>query len=395
MISTLALKSCNQNLYNQKFLIRKEFKFKKLPVIVRMLIIQLMDPAERFVLSFTSKRMEIELMLARRQSYEPVLNFYDGYSLIELEEDNGLNIRCCGEELKIDEMRLYSKHGTIVENTAEAFHRLQNTTKCRKIHFVLHVARIELSFLVELFSNFELESWSKLSLVGREIEAESVNFVLNTPTFDKHFWFLNANMPVDFRHVNAFKFRSNDYEDARWVRMEDLLEMKNVENVSLNKTIFTSSDIQNYITHWINSENDLFEYMHIGTDRDIELGGVLDDLVVLEHLNEPGSIFFVLAKCPSRAYPLLAISCAFNLVVLSAWRQEEVFNSRYGEGFQMYENTYKKLEVLEKKNTLERKMELEETDSAERKKMSKELEVLNEKISRLGVYFHNGRAVTN
>ncbi|KAF1763829.1 hypothetical protein GCK72_003775 [Caenorhabditis remanei] len=317
-----------------------------------MLIIHLMDPAERFALSLTSKRMEIELII-------------------------------------------YSKHGTIVENTAQAFHRLQNTTKCNKIHFVLHVAQIELSFLKELFSNFELQSWCKLSLVGRKIEAESVNFVLNTPTFDKHFWFLNVDMPVDFRHVNAFKFRSNDYEDARWARMEDLLEMKNVENVSLNKTRFTSSDIQNYITHWINNENDLFEYMQIRTDGDIELGGVLDDLVVLEHVIEPGSIFFVLAKSPSRAYPLLAISYAFNLVILSAWRQEEVFNSRYGDGLQKYENTYEKLKVLERKNTLEREMELEETESAERKKMSKELEVLNEKIWRLGVYFLNGKAVTN
>ncbi|KAF1760151.1 hypothetical protein GCK72_008397 [Caenorhabditis remanei] len=384
-----------QILFDPKFLIRKEFKFKKLPIIVRMLIIQLMDPAERFVLSFTSKRMEIELMLARRQSYEPVINFHDGYSLFELEEDNSLEIRCSGEEFKIGEMRIYTKHGTIVENSVEAFHRLQNTTRCTKIHFILHVARIELSFLEELFSNFELQSWCKLSLAGREIEAESVNFVLNTPIFDKHFWFLNADMPVDFRHVNAFKFRSNDYEDARWVRMEDLMEMENVENVSLNRTRFASNDIQNYITHWINSENDLFEYMKIGTERDIELGGVLDDLVVLEHVNEPGSIFFVLARSPSRVYPLLAISYAFNLVILSAWRQEEVFNSRYGDGCQKYENTYEKLKLLERKNTLEREMQLEETDSAERRKMSKELEVLNEKIWRLGVFFLNGKAVTN
>ena len=71
------------------------------------------------------------------------------------------------------------------------------------------------------------------------------------------------------------------------------MEMENVENVSLNRTRFASNDIQNYITHWINSENDLFEYMQIRTDGDVELGGVLDDLVVLEHVNEPGSIFFV------------------------------------------------------------------------------------------------------
>ncbi|EFO95881.1 hypothetical protein CRE_14976 [Caenorhabditis remanei] len=213
--------------------------------------------------------------------------------------------------------RIYTKHGTIVENSVEAFRRLQNTTRCTKIHFILHAARIELSFLEELFSNFELQSWCKLSLAGREIEAESVNFVLNTPIFDKHFWFLNADMPVDFRHVNAFKFRSNDYEDAR------------------------------------------------------------------------------LARSPSRVYPLLAISYAFNLVILSAWRREEVFNSRYGDDFQKYENTYEKLKVLERKNTLEKEMELEETDSAGRRKMSKELEVLNEKIWRLGVFFLNGKAVTN
>ncbi|EFP11546.1 hypothetical protein CRE_28885 [Caenorhabditis remanei] len=334
MLSTLALKYCHQILYDPKFSIRKEFKFKKLPIIVRMLIIQLMDPAER----------------------------------------------------------LQYKKGTLIGNTAMAINKISNIFNMNGLGIQFVAATPSLEFVNKLFSNDTFKtSWNKITLDGCVFNAEIVNFFLNMADGRKEVQIFNSDMPLDFKHENAFKFQTNDYDDARWVTLSDMLNIKGVENVTLDKTKLTSDEVRHFIDSWINCPDDMFLWMKIRAMEIVQLEGLFNELVVLEHDMNPFNIVYsTLAKSTSRAYKLLLIQHSLGAVGLSAWKPYDNA-ARSGNIQEKYKNVYEIMELLEKEKTLEKEFE-ETTDATKQREYRDQIQKLERKIHELGVVYRDGRA---
>ncbi|EFP11594.1 hypothetical protein CRE_28881 [Caenorhabditis remanei] len=334
MLSTLALKYCHQILYDPKFFIRKEFKFKKLPIIVRMLIIQLMDPAER----------------------------------------------------------LQYKKRTLIQNTALAINKMSDVFKMDGLEMVFTKVTPSLIRLKDIFSNDTFKSsWNKITLHEIVFNSKIVNFFLNMADLRKEFHIFGCDMPLDFKHENAFKFRTNDYGDARWVTLSDMIKIRGVENVTLGRTTLTSNNVRRFIYRWINCQEDMFLWMQIRAMEIIQLEGLFNELVVLEvNENPPNSGYFTLAKSISRAHKLLFIDYKFNVVVLSAWKPYDNAD-RYGNIEEKFKNVYEIMELLEKEKTLEKEFE-ETTDVTKQREYSNQIQKLERKIHELGVVYRDGRA---
>ncbi|EFP11641.1 hypothetical protein CRE_28890 [Caenorhabditis remanei] len=259
--------------------------------------------------------------------------------------------------------------------------------------------------LKNIFSNDTFKSsWLKITLHEIVLNSEIVNFFLNMADRRKEFYIFDCDMPLDFKHENAFKFGTICYFDARWVTISDILKIRDVENVSLYRTRLTSNHVRRFISRWINCPRDMFKWMRITAMEIIQLEGLFNELVVLEHdMNPPNIGYFTLAKSTSRAYKLLFIHYKLNAAVLSAWKPydnadrygniEEKFkkNSRRDENEEMFKNVYEILVLLEKKRTLEKELE-EIKDVAKRREYRDQIQELERKIHELGVFYRDGRA---
>ncbi|KAF1763832.1 hypothetical protein GCK72_003778 [Caenorhabditis remanei] len=334
MLSTLALKYCHQILFDLEFLIRKEFKFKKLPTIVRMLIIQLMDPAER----------------------------------------------------------LHYNKATLIENTALAINKMSGVFNMDGLEMVFTKVTPSLIRLKNIFSNDTFESsWLKITLHEIVLNSEIVNIFLNMADRRKEFYIFDCDMPLDFKHENAFKFGTICYFDARWVTLSDMLNIRAVENVTLGETTLTSIEVRYFISRWINCPRDMFKSMTITAMEIIQLGGLFNKLVVLEHdMNPPNIGYFTLAKSTSRAHKLLFIDYTLNAVVLSAWKPYDNAD-RYGNIKEKFKNVYEIMELLEKEKTLENELE-ESRDVTKQREYRDQIQELERKIHELGVVYRDGRA---
>ncbi|EFP11553.1 hypothetical protein CRE_28889 [Caenorhabditis remanei] len=209
--------------------------------------------------------------------------------------------------------------------------------------------------------------------------------------FHKELQILDCDMPLDFKHENAFKFGSIDYGDARWVTVSDMFQIRGVENVALYRTTLTSNNVRHFISHWINCRDDMFEWMRITAMEIIQLeGGLFNELVVLEHhFNPPNIVYFTLAKSTSRVFKLLEIYHEVNSVILSA--SESYDEHRNGNEEEMLKNVYEILELLEKKKTLEKEFE-ETRNVAKRRGYRDQIQKLERRIHELGVVYRDGRA---
>ncbi|KAF1763826.1 hypothetical protein GCK72_003772 [Caenorhabditis remanei] len=395
MLSTLALKYCHQILYDPKFLIRKEFKFKKLPIIVRMLIIKLMDPAERFALSLTSKRMKMEVRLIKKRYYYPEIVFHESDSFITLREDPSFKVWCNSFGYKSKGERgnywLQYKKRTSIQNTSLAIIRLSHVINITGLRIHFTKPNPSLVFLKKIFSNNTFKTvWNKITLYGIEFNSEIVNFFLNMADRRKEFQIFNSDMPLDFKHKNAFKFGTTDYGDARWVTLSDMFQIRGVENVSLGRTTLTSINVRHFIARFISSADDMFKWMQIRAMETIQLEGLFNNLVVLErHADSPNIGYFTLAMSSSRIYKLLFIHHNIDSVTLSAWKPSEVV--KYGNTKKEVKKVYVIMKLLKRKKTLEKKFE-ESRDATKWRDLSNRIQKLKRRIHELGVVYRDGRA---
>ncbi|KAF1763827.1 hypothetical protein GCK72_003773 [Caenorhabditis remanei] len=246
--------------------------------------------------------------------------------------------------------------------------------------------------LKKIFSNDTFKSsWLKITLHEIVLNSEIVNFFLNMADLRKEFNIYDCDMPLDFKHENAFKFGTICYFDARWVTISDILKIRGVENVSLYRTRLTSNHVRHFISRWINCPDDMFKWMTITAMEIIQLEGLFNELVVLEVNENPPNIgYFTLAKSTSRAYKLLFIQHSLGAVELSAWKPYDNAD-RYGNIEEKFKNVYEIMELLEKEKTLEKGLE-ETRDVAKRRGYRDQIQKLERKIHELGVVYRDGRA---
>ncbi|CAR99572.1 Protein CBG26138 [Caenorhabditis briggsae] len=80
----------------------------------------------------------------------------------------------------------------------------------------------------------------------------------------------------------AFQFRRSVFGDARWIKLNDLFKIRDLSHVTLKKTSLTNSDMNQFIKHWIDADEDMFGEFYSTGCEDFLWDNILDGIVTLE-----------------------------------------------------------------------------------------------------------------
>ncbi|PIC44276.1 hypothetical protein B9Z55_004700 [Caenorhabditis nigoni] len=189
----------------------------------------------------------------------------------------------------------------------------------KKTFKVLRLPRLVFELTIQLMSTREIRGI---------VDSEYFNFLMENVNLNKKL-LIDAHITAN-RHPNAFKFRSFEYLDARWVTLDDLKSIRNRCWVTLVNTIFTCEDINDFINFWIKSENDLMERLKITPAN----GVVLDTDIILKGIPNIKSeklipsAFFFLGNENQKKFSIgtLVLDHECRTVSFEVFERQEYFN---------------------------------------------------------------------
>ena len=116
---------------------------------------------------------------------------------------------------------------------------------------------------------------------------EAVRVIMDNANSDRTLMFSPAvNFPVDFTHDKAFQLKTLDCFNAQWVRIEQLLSMRGVKEITLSRTNLTVSEMNRFLRHCLESREQVCETARIPVAQGpIDLHALMNGLVFVADNN--------------------------------------------------------------------------------------------------------------
>ncbi|PIC44899.1 hypothetical protein B9Z55_005107 [Caenorhabditis nigoni] len=125
----------------------------------------------------------------------------------------------------------------------------------------------------------------KIKISGGKIDENRLKSIMDDAESGSQIKIKGTEIPKRFRHEKAFSsFKSIEYQDAKWVQIEDLYNLKNAKSVKLGaNNDFTNSEYNMLIENWLFKEWDMFEKLEIPRYKlvSLRLHHVLEDVEVV------------------------------------------------------------------------------------------------------------------
>ncbi|PIC44790.1 hypothetical protein B9Z55_005038 [Caenorhabditis nigoni] len=378
------------------------FPLDVLPVSIVARVLEMMEPHEMLNLALTTPKMEAFFKHIRVGITNFVIHFSGESSAIQLQSDGG-TIICGTDPLNakvmvpretiqswINQETLLGDLQSVYRNLCQMFRPHYHDTVVLRTTGLDHLLLEESGFVRDRLRNCEI-----IIVAGGEISKEALDMVFllsgAEPTDYRELELRSVQVPVDFETRNAFQFRRSIFDDARWVKLNDLFKIRDLSHVTLKKTNLTSSDMNQFIKHWINADEDMFgEFYSTGCEEFLR-DKILDGIVTLEVKRLRIGCYFIASRPSSnKTYPYLAVIVSRNKIKMLPVTFEKHGAAESHE----FELTKRECDVLEK---LQRKVFIEEMLASNtmqdlRPRMMRELELIGNFLRKYKVIFVEGRA---
>ncbi|EGT51837.1 hypothetical protein CAEBREN_08817 [Caenorhabditis brenneri] len=207
-----------------------------------------------------------------------------------------------------------------------------------------------------------MKNWKKLSIYGGTISSDDLKMIMDAALSHRTFESKVEEMPLNFQHENAFKFFYQNYNDARWVQIEDLYGLRKLRHVLLCQNLFTHEQLKSFVNYWVNSDIDMFRSIQIRRIEGLDFENVVDGLIGLQGSDPNYKLFLTLSKSRSNKRNKTMLTIRYNVRVkcflLKAWGVNEKYtSSRIATENKNFENVGKILTLLHKKKELEARLE--------------------------------------
>ncbi|EGT41289.1 hypothetical protein CAEBREN_00061 [Caenorhabditis brenneri] len=286
--------------------------------------------------------------------------------------------------------RLNQSSNSTVENTTRVYNGMKSIFRFKEpISLIFSADYKKVTTVKEVLSDSTLQDWIYCHFKSETIDLEELKTILDMATPNRDFICDATNVPENFKHENALKFRVNEYEDARWVRIEDLYGLHNIAGVELRKTSFTQSDMKAFVNHWVNSDIDMFKFVDITTEEILDKNEIIDGLDIL-HLENRIMCFAMAKTLNKREYPLLSFLIDGNRLTLVA-ENLHIRSDEELDEFTLVKEKQGVFALLMEKKQREAEL-LESADKNDRQRISKRMKQVYDEIEDYGVYFDNGKA---
>ncbi|EGT57502.1 hypothetical protein CAEBREN_24571 [Caenorhabditis brenneri] len=372
------------------------FPFLRLPFIVRNEVIRSLGHKECIILVLASKRTADTVRMARIKTPSPLIDIsstesiqlWEGKVVLFLNQE-GKMIIDEADVIKSEETN--QSNNSILENITKVYNEIKNIFRFEEqFNLVFSADYKKVATMKEVLSDPMMQNWVFCLFENETIDSEEMKMIMDMASPERSFSSDAKECPIDFRHENAFKFRYFEFEDARWVKIEDLYKLNNCYKVILGRTNFTKTEIKKFIDYWVNSKIDMFHRMVIKKTESFELNEIVDELTLL-HIENRRSCFTKVNSSKRRQKTLLCFSYPENSLVLTAWVPGTFASDiEVPELDRTINNKQGVIELLIEKKQLD--MEWESADRENKRRISNRLRQLDDEIEDYGVYFVDGEA---
>ncbi|CAL2028704.1 unnamed protein product [Caenorhabditis brenneri] len=376
------------------------FPFLWLPLIVKNEVIRSLGHKECIILVLASKRAAETVRMARIKTPSPLIDIsatesiqlWHGKVVLFLNQERE-TFRGEEEVIKSEELKKWKNQSSssVLENLGRVYNEIKNIFRFEEqFNLVFAVDYKKVTTMKEVLSDPMMQNWVFCLFEGETIDSEEMKMIMDLASPERSFCSYAKESPIEFRHENAFKFRYSQFEDARWVKIEDLYKFTNGQDVSLLRNNFTKTQIKEFISYWVNSDIDIFRRVVIKKMEAFDLNEIADGLTLL-HIEGWRPRFTKATSSKQRQKTLLYFHNSEKLLVLAAWvpgtfagdngepEYDRIVNDKHGV-----------IELLIEKKQLD--MEWESADNENRRRISNRLRQLEDEIEDYGVYFVDGEA---
>ncbi|EFP11569.1 hypothetical protein CRE_28839 [Caenorhabditis remanei] len=257
-----------------------EEKTEQLPEDAKTDVVTEKDLLERISLTVLSKGRNKRLRTAALVDDHFEVNFTDESGVIE----NPNKLKISKNEIidwnKKESSWFFNPFASTNSENFKIFELVdQIQAKFPKILFslTLHSSDLQDQDVMDALKN---KTWKKVNIIGGELKTEDLDKIMEMDNLKKAFAFKNIIFPLGYKHVNALKFASIEYEDATWLQIDDLLAVQHKPSIILRSTNFKSEELSLLLKKWQSSEHDMFKFFKC-CNNELDMEKVLDGLVTL------------------------------------------------------------------------------------------------------------------
>ncbi|KAF1764751.1 hypothetical protein GCK72_004701 [Caenorhabditis remanei] len=286
----------------------KPLPLLKLPTIPLRLITKMMKPEEILNLSICSYRLELFLRASRHRITCCNFHVSDRHLSVSLKIPNSMAMSFkIGEGKKqlnsVDKLgvlcrSLREKKGSFWFNQEfppdEMLEIYKRTISLYSPFLIIWVFYFDSSspsvdsscrYLVENLTtmisanNYDRTTYHRFVFqngsVTREFLTELMDRIPVTASFA-----VTADIPADFKHSKAFKYKTVEYKDARWATLDDLKSVKNECFVNLQSSNFDCHDLNEFLKYWVDCDDAILKKMALK----LKEGTVINEIVLTDQL---------------------------------------------------------------------------------------------------------------
>ncbi|CAO4364169.1 unnamed protein product [Caenorhabditis nigoni] len=376
-----------------------KFPILKIPDVVFREVTSMMTPTEIMKLSMSDFKMELML---RNRKYRinaiflqtgnnyPRIDTYSAKDCLSVFFEKSENhkrkpvtslVQLQDTYREEPDEKLYLTHMSIDEMFS-IYSNLERLFSCPFYHWVLIIDEMK----PEEFWQF-IERILKLEFHRLSVRAKMMSINVLAELMDKIpekiEVIIDSDIPLDYSHPKALRFRSVDYRDAHWLNIEDLFNIRNSYMIKLEKTNFDCSNINKFIHYWSDCDEDMMNILWITLEEGTQIDEqeLIKDLLVISDL-ENGQLewnrFFMKSRnMGNRKFVLGELEFRGNEVIFSAHEPSEGY----------FSNEYSILKLVHQKRECEAKIrdmdkEFRGLRDAENiRKLQLELEELERKLT--------------
>ncbi|EGT54469.1 hypothetical protein CAEBREN_15683 [Caenorhabditis brenneri] len=331
-----------ENLLDEKGLPKKPLRLSKLPFLMRKKAINFMSSGEKIRLAVASEDMENYVNESRLDKYiHWTLKICDSSSSIIIYEgkvevavtDNFPAGDMEGDKIPKREIAKWcddKKEPT--ENVKIILKKLQNLLTCsvkpQEICLDLNVAEQR---IFEILTDPVYKNANELDFRNFRLETRTIDKILEFCEFKSLVSFTNLAFPNDYYHEKALKCKNIYYGNAIWMRVTQLLTLRDRATVYLGDTFLDMEDIAILVNFWVTVDYDMFRNLDIhmrestGADFGCYNVGALEvvgfEEVAAFFSRSVGEKFYLIMskpKNPAKKYQMLVVQIANYVVRMKA-----------------------------------------------------------------------------
>ncbi|EFP11595.1 hypothetical protein CRE_28899 [Caenorhabditis remanei] len=376
------------------------FPLRKLPFVALRHVIQVMEMDEIVKTAITSKYMETIVKVCYIRIGSTEISFNGENTVIFIYNPD--LIICCGNKtllldkgpnvMKKNFKSWFSETLTVLESTQKILPRVCDLFHCNQFSLVVFSGSGNWTTkdILEIpdFQNFKV-----LYLYGVGFEKEELDDVMEFGGREDQSLQIDRGMiPIDYTHPNVFNYTNVYYWDARWIRLEHLLSIKNNTIIKLGLNSLLPTDINKFLKFWANAEFDLFRHMHVDNTRrePIRFKTLFNGLVVLHGYRCRRWYKLIAVKSPeTRKRQILSVNWSNECIYMSAWDINERVQVM-GKDDEPYAPEFEILKMLERRRALKMELDTVGEDEMRKQELTVAIDQITTGITLKGVTFRNG-----